>query len=136
MFDCTCNTQNSLLLQSDTLYIIKHALWLISVHYFGQFFYFPVHRCFSGFAVSLSSNTVLYTTNLCIFLKRSIQPSEARKPGRAATCKAFSFRWGPSMDALAVRACLNHAEMKVSSSYSGEVFRDLGSLENDGPKRE
>lgn len=54
----------------------------------------------------------------------------------AATCKAFSFRWDPLMDALVVRACLNHAERMVSSSSSGEVFRDLHSLENDGPQCE
>jgi hypothetical protein len=40
------------------------------------------------------------------------------------------------MDALAVRACLNHAERKVSSSSSGEIFRDMGSVDNDGPQRE
>ena len=82
----------------------------------------------SGFTMSLSSNTVLCTTSLCIFLKRSIQPSKARKPRRAATCRPFYFKWGPSMDALAVRACLNNAERKVSGSSSDEVFRDLGSL--------
>ena len=67
---------------------------------------------FSGFTMPLSPNIVLCTTRLRVFLKRSIQPSEARKPRRAATCRAFSFRWSPSTDALAVRACLNHAEKR------------------------
>jgi len=63
-----------------------------------------------------------------MFLKRSIQPTEARKPSiprSAAACRAFSFSWGQSMDALAVRACLRHAERMVSSSSHVEDFRDF-----------
>jgi len=86
--------------------------------------------------MALSPNTVLYT-RLCLLLKQLIQPSEARKlsiPRWVATCRAFSFTWGPSMDALVVWAYLNHATIMVSSSSNGEVFRDLHSLEDDGPQ--
>ena len=88
--------------------------------------------------MALSPNIDL-CTRLSLFLKHLIQPFEARKPlipRRAATFRAFSFRWGPSMDALAVQACLNHTERMVSSSCNGEIFRDLGSLDNDGPQHE
>ena len=91
-----------------------------------------------GFTVALSSDIVMYT-RLCIFLKQLIQPLEAQKlliPRRAATYRAFSFRWGLPVDALAVRACLNHTERMVSGSSNGKVFRALVSLENEGRQHE
>jgi len=102
------------------------------------FLQFSIPSLFLGFTMALSSEIVLYT-GLCLFLKQLIQLIETQKMvilKRAATCRAFSFRWGPSTDALAVRPCFNHAERMVSSSSSGRVFRALGYLENDGPQRE
>jgi hypothetical protein len=67
-------------------------------------------------------------TRFCHFLKHSIELYEVRKlkiPRWETTCRDFSFRCGPLMDALVVWACLNHAERIVSSSSSGEVFRDF-----------
>jgi len=88
--------------------------------------------------MALSPNIDLYT-RLSLFLKRLIQQFEAQKAlilKQAATFRAFSFRLGPSMDALAVQACLNHTQRMVSGSSNGKVFRALGCLENNGPQHE
>ena len=103
-------------------------LRLVSV-YFGESFTFSFHHCFGIYNGSFSQHS-LYT-RLCHFLKWSIQLFEARQQSMvrwAATCRALSFRWGPSMDALAIWACLNHAERMVSSLSIGKVFRDLCSV--------
>jgi hypothetical protein len=102
-----------LIILGSSLLCSPSLLWDVQHHFL------PTQSCIPGF----------------IFLKRSIQPSEAQKPSIprwAATCRAFSFRWGQLMEALAVQACLNHAKRMVSSSSNVEVFRDLSSLENNG----
>ena len=132
-FVCHCRTGPEIIEESCFINI-KYVLRLVFLDYFGNFFAFPVHHC-AGFTMALSPDRALYT-RLCHFLKRSIQLFEARKlsiPRWAATCRAFSFKWGPLMDALAVQASLNHARRMVWSSSNGEVFRDLCSLENNGP---
>jgi hypothetical protein len=114
------------IIEESSFINIKYVLWLLCVDYFGPFSLFQSISV-SRFTNALSPNTVLYT-RFCHFLKRSIQPSEVWKlkiPRWAATCRAFSFRCGPSMDVFVVWACLNHVQRMVSGFSSGEVFRDF-----------
>ena len=79
--------------------------------------------------MELTHDTVFYT-RLYLFWKQLIQPFEAQKCWYLDQ-QLHVERWDPSMDALAVWVCLNHAGRMVSHSSNGEVSRDLRSLEND-----
>ena len=126
-FVCQCLTGLEII-EECSFINIKYVLRLVSI-YFGQLFAFSVHHSFGIYNGTFSQHSL--NTTLCHFLKQSIHLFEARQQSIvrwAATCRALSLRWGPSMDALAIWACLNHAERMISSSSIGKVFRDLRSV--------
>jgi len=118
-----CHTELEIIEESSFINI-KHVFRLVSVNYFGQFFAFPVHQCFGIYKGTFSWHSLVY--QVCVFLKWSIQLSEARIDEQLHVEPLISdgvHQW-------------KHWQHRLTWTMLNGWFPVLpmGSLENDGPQ--
>ena len=110
IFVCQCLTGLQIIEQSSFMNI-KYVFRLVYIDYCGQFFTFPVHHSFGIYNGTFSQHSLVY--QVVFFyngLSSCFKPEKPTVPIRTATCRAFSFRLGPSIDVLEVCTCLSHTK--------------------------